>query len=113
MAILPQDKMKLWDVIPPHRDEVREVLCALFISSGCTAMVQNVEHLRPILVNKGIVCTLANFLITHNPWYHGQVTVDEQNIEYLYKGMRKRVLPSTIEIACLNSQMSLIDVDQY
>lgn len=73
VAILPQDTYQLRSVIPPGADEIREAMCALFISSGVTATRQNVEKLRPVLVNKGIVRILANFLVEHNPWYSGVV----------------------------------------
>ena len=113
VTVLPQDTMRLCDVIPPAREKVHEALCTLFISSGCTATKQNVEHLSPVLVNKGVVHTLANFLVSHNPWYHGQVTVDEHNIEDLYDGSWENALSSMIEIACLNSETSLKEVDHY
>lgn len=43
VAVLPQDTMKIWDVIPRGRDEIREALCTLLISSGATATRENIE----------------------------------------------------------------------
>jgi hypothetical protein len=76
-------------------------------------MKDNVECLRPVLVNKSVVRTLANFLVSHNPWYRGQVTVNEQNVKDLYEGSGENALPSVIEIAYLNSESLSTNVTQY
>ena len=113
VAVLPQDTVKLRDVIPPGRDEIHEALCALFLSSGGKATKQNAERLVPIMVNKGVVRTLANFLVEHNAWYRGQVIVNDENIDDLYVGMGERALPSAIGVAYLNSTETLVESGEY
>ncbi|KAF8556634.1 hypothetical protein OG21DRAFT_1482850 [Imleria badia] len=115
VAVLPpsQDTMKVRDVIPPSRTDMREAFCALFVSSGCTATRENVQRLGPVLVNKGVVRTLVNFLVEHNPWYRGQVTVAEGNIDDLYEGNAERALPSALEIGCLNMDESVVEQQEY
>ena len=76
-------------------------------------MKANIERLGPVLVNKGVVCTLANFLVQHNPWYHGTVTVDEGNSDNLYEGAMERALPGAIDIAYLNTQSLLNEQQDY
>ena len=85
----------------------------MFVSSGCTATKANIERLGPVLVNKGVVRTLANFLVQHNPWYRSTVTVNEGNIVDLYEGAMERALPDAIDIAYLNTQSLLNEQQDY
>lgn len=78
VAILPQDTLTLQTVIPPDHDEIHNAMCALLIGHEVQPSRENSVKLGPILVNKTVVCTLANFLVTDNKWYHDVVTVDEK-----------------------------------
>lgn len=113
VAVLPQDTMRIRDIIPPSRNEIHEALCALFVSLGGCATKLNIECLGPVLVNKGVIRTLATFLVEHNAWYRGQVVVDEGNINDLCDGSSERAIPRAIEIACLNSEVPLTEDAMY
>ncbi|KIJ58690.1 hypothetical protein HYDPIDRAFT_33933 [Hydnomerulius pinastri MD-312] len=65
---------------------------------------QNIETLKPVLVNKTVVRTLARFFVEHNAWYWSAgVVVDEDNIDDLYAGDGEQSVPQAVEICFLPS----------
>ncbi|KAH7908086.1 hypothetical protein BJ138DRAFT_983955, partial [Hygrophoropsis aurantiaca] len=102
VAILPQDSVKLRDIIPPDRDEIQQAMCALFVGSDTRATRENIAKLRPVLVSKKIVRTLVNFLVENNRWYRSQnVRVSESNIDDLYDGDGDFGVPRAVELCFL------------
>ena len=69
VAVLPQDTLMLHTVIPPDRGEICDAMCTLLIGHDVTPTRENIVSLGPILVNKSVVRTLANFLVARNEWY--------------------------------------------
>ena len=69
VAILPQDSVHLRDVLPPSADEISEAMCTLFVGGDTKPTVSNIANLGPVLVSKGVVKTLIDFLLGNNPWY--------------------------------------------
>lgn len=103
VAIMPQDTLTLRTVILPDQTEIRNTMCALLIGHDVTPAHNNISKLGPVLVNKNIVRTLANFLVNCNKWYHGVVSVADTNIDHLFDGIAECGVPKAVELWFLES----------
>jgi hypothetical protein len=69
VAILPQESMQLWDVLPPLFHGFQEAMCAVFMGSKVKPTVHNIKKLGPVLVSKSHVQMMIDFLLAENDWY--------------------------------------------
>ncbi|KZT60100.1 hypothetical protein CALCODRAFT_429880, partial [Calocera cornea HHB12733] len=68
VLILPQDTAVLNNILPPPIDDVKNSFMTLF--AGQEAPTADVlRKLQPVKANVSIVCTMLDFLLTHNNTY--------------------------------------------
>ena len=103
MAILLQDTVQLQTVILPDPAEIQDTMCILLIEHNIRLTCKNIEKLEPVLVIKLVVWTLATFLVNHNAWYHGTVTIDEANLNHLFVDSVEQGVSSAVELCLLCS----------
>ena len=106
VAILDQDSLHLQRKLPPDHDEIKKSACAVFMGSGNEPDCENIKRLKPKLVNKGIVCTLIDFLLTKNSWYCATyVEFNPVNLSALYDNEHEsnhgNAIPATVDLCCI------------
>ncbi|KAG2079451.1 uncharacterized protein F5147DRAFT_749549 [Suillus discolor] len=96
VAVRPQDSVKLYSMLPPSYDELRDAMCVVFSGQKEWPSCDTVKQLRPILVTKSRVRILIEFLITNNPC--------PRNMDSLFDNVDADVdcsVPATLEVCHL------------
>jgi hypothetical protein len=102
VAILPQDSVRLQDVLPPSREEISEAMCTLFVGGNIKPTVANIAKLAPVLVSKKVVKMLLHFLLAYNPWYaESGVSFSPDNLNALFDKMHSGVVRALLAAVTL------------
>ncbi|EGO02535.1 hypothetical protein SERLA73DRAFT_41847, partial [Serpula lacrymans var. lacrymans S7.3] len=97
VVILPQDTIRVRNLLPPSPEEIEQSVTALFVKADTTVNQELIGKLHPVLVSKCKVKTLLEFLIANNPWYrHSGVQISDQNLTGLYTGSADGQIPHVI-----------------
>ncbi|KAJ6510126.1 hypothetical protein C8R47DRAFT_965020, partial [Mycena vitilis] len=88
VLVTPLDVGKLYDVLPPPPEAIKDTMSVIFIGSVPPTR-QTIRRLRPVLVRKSKVKIMLEFLIAHNPYYghlQGFRGYSEANLNALFDG---------------------------
>ena len=111
VAIHPQDATHLNNVLPPSKEVIRDMVCAVFVGKT-KPTTETIEKLRPALVRKSRVHRIINFLVKEsgNMGYRenceGFGGFSQANLDDLFGEGTKDVeegIPCSIEIGHLES----------
>lgn len=67
-VVLPQDIVNLNNCLPPPPEVVKDTMCALFVGEQMPTR-ENIMRLSPVLIRKGRIQRMIEFLTTRNPHY--------------------------------------------
>ncbi|KAJ7739514.1 hypothetical protein B0H16DRAFT_1324886, partial [Mycena metata] len=86
VLVTPLDVGRLYDVLPPAPEAIRDTMSVIFIGS-IPPTRKTIRRLRPVLVRKSKVKIMLDFLLAHNPYYghlQGFRGYSEQNLNDLF-----------------------------
>ena len=116
VAIHPQDATHLNDALPPTRDVVKDLVCAIFVSGKTKVTKDNVENLRPapMLARKSRLQLMIQFLLQRNVNYKvsGEFRgFSQANMDLLFGGDNTTAtdegIPCGIEISTMETNDAL------
>ena len=110
VAILPQDPGALHNILPPPINEIEGSVCVIFAGGKFTPTKETLKQFPPVLVSKGRVKCLIEWLIANNEWYksHG-VAFSPENLESVVEGDGDSGILRGIQIHHLPNERSADD----
>ncbi|EJD54884.1 hypothetical protein AURDEDRAFT_51977, partial [Auricularia subglabra TFB-10046 SS5] len=78
MICYPNPYPKLYDILPPHRDELDEILAIIFI--GASRPLDEDKKRIPFVISRNRVMAALDWLKVHNPLY-SDIEISQRNID--------------------------------
>ncbi|PPQ71220.1 hypothetical protein CVT26_010999 [Gymnopilus dilepis] len=99
IMVAPLDVFKLNNAIPPHKDMIKDTMCAVFVGNRMPTR-STLSKYRPVLVRKSRVKLLIEFLIGNNYHYRPSVTFrfSQRNLDDLFDGEEDQGVPASAHI---------------
>ena len=115
VAIHPQDAVHLNESLPPTKEVIKDMICAIFVSGDTKVNRKNIEDLKPVpmLARKSRAKTMIQFLIEQNAHYAEDGSwggFNQRNLDNLFSieaGDVDGAIPCAMEIGCLQSNSAI------